>query len=334
MLKPMSKEESDPVRTTTHSFRSMGTQVTLIAPSDSAPAAFRRAVSGVERIFAREDARFSRFRPESELSRVNARAGTWVQVSEPFATLMERALRAAGETGGLFDPTVLRALKAAGYDRDFAEVRDRGDLEDTDLREIRRRFRELMIECSTACGAWRDLELHDDRIRVPEGAELDFGGIAKGWTVDLAAQSLKDLRWAIVDAGGDLRIVGETPPEGLDVAIEDPHAFGIEALRLRVGSGAIATSSVTARSWAAGAHHLIDPRTSLPALTGVVQATVWGPTCTDAEVWSKAALLSGPSILERVPASLVLETGEIVTNFVEGRASASSEEALAEAARC
>lgn len=322
------------MQTTIHSFRSMGTLVTLIAPRGSDTGAFGHAVSTVEEIFATEEARFSRFRPESELCRVNAQAGSWVRVSAPFAALTERALRASAETDGLFDPTALRALKAAGYDRDFAEVLERGDDEDAELREIRRGFRELMILSSTACGGWRDVELDDDRILVPEGVELDFGGIAKGWTVDLAAESAQDLPWVIVDAGGDLRTVGDTPPDGLDVGVEDPHAFGVEVLRLRLGSGALATSSVTVRSWAAGGHHLIDPRTSLPALTGVVQATVWGATCTDAEVWSKAGLLSGPPILDRVPASLVLETGEIITNFIEDdAAAAANDEALVGADR-
>ena len=303
------------VRTVSRTFRTMGTRVTVIAPERSSTAAVDRVTRRIERIFAREDERFSRFRPDSELTAVNDRAGTWVRVSEPFARLTRRALRAAEETDGLFDPTVLRALKAAGYDRDFDEVRERGEAEDAELQEIRRDFRKLMIERSTACGAWREIELNGDRIRLPEGAELDFGGIAKGWTVDLAAASVRDLPWAIVDAGGDLRLVGDVPDEGLDVAIEDPHAVGAEALRLRLADGALATSSVTVRAWGPASHHLIDPRTSRPALTGVVQATVWAPTCTDAEVWSKAALLTGPSILDRLPGSLVLETGAIVTSF-------------------
>ncbi len=302
------------------SFKAMGTRVELIAASASKPRDVARAAAAVTRVFEREEARFSRFRPESELCRVNSQAGCWTQISRPFATLTGLALRAAEETGGLFDPTVLPALKAAGYDRDYEQVRARSAAgeEDEELKAIRRDFRALMIKNATACGAWRDIELEDDRLRLPEGAELDFGGIAKGWTVDLAAQtaiSTAELPWAIVDAGGDLRIIGTTPADGLDVGIEDPQGFGSEAMRLRLASGALATTSVTVRSWGPGAHHIIDPRTSLPALTGVVQATVWGENCAQAEVWSKAAVLAGPGILDRVSASLVLSSGEIVTNF-------------------
>jgi thiamine biosynthesis lipoprotein len=242
-----------------------------------------------------------------------------VRVSKPFATLLRRALRAAVETDGRFDPTVLPALKAAGYDRDFKEVLARGDEE---LAAIRREFRTLMIKNATACGEWRRIELDGDRLRIPVGAELDFGGIAKGWTVDLAAEALTGLPWAIVDAGGDLRIVGDTPEEGLDVAVEDPQARGVEALRLRLRSGALATTSVTVRAWGPGLHQVIDPATGLPALTPVVQATVWAETCTDAEVWSKSAVLAGPSILDQVSGSLVMESGEILTNFHEAEAEA------------
>ncbi|MGZ4150796.1 MAG: FAD:protein FMN transferase, partial [Actinomycetota bacterium] len=284
----------------------------------SDPRVVAREMSHVERIFAREEARFSRFRPESELCRVNARAGTWVSVSPPFATLVRRALEAADETDGLFDPTVLPALRAAGYDRDFKEIRanDRAvEPVDDEVRAIRREFYDLLVKDATSCGAWRDVEVRGDRVRIPEGAELDFGGIAKGWTVDLAAEAISNLPWAIVDAGGDLRIVGTVPDEGLDVGVEDPESRGVEALRLRLADGALATTSVTVRAWGPGAHHVIDPRTALPALTGVLQATVWAETCTQAEVWSKAALLTGPAILDRVPASLVLGTGEIVTSF-------------------
>ncbi len=298
-----------------HSFTTMGTVVTLIAPRNTGQRTFRSAVAKVEHVFRREDRRFSRFRSDSELSRVNAAAGQWIEVSRPFAVLTERSLRAAAETDGLFDPTVLPALAAAGYDRDWAEVAARGDEEDEGLGAIRRDFAALMIKQSTACRAWREMELDAMNLRIPAGAALDFGGIAKGWTVDRAAEKLSDLHWAIVNAGGDLRVVGTPPREGFAVGIEDPHDANVEALRLVLSAGALATTSVTVRAWGQGNHHVIDPRTSLPAMTEVVQASVWSETCADAEVWSKAALLRGPEILDRVSASLVLSNGEVVTNL-------------------
>jgi thiamine biosynthesis lipoprotein len=305
------------------SFPAMGTTVRVVAPPHDGDR-LERAVARVRRVFEREERRFSRFRDDSELSRVNASAGRWIRVSEPFAALTRVALDAARETEGLFDPTVLPALRAAGYDRDYRE------LADPDLAEIREQVRALMIGSATACGAWREIEVAGDRLRLPLGAELDFGGIAKGWTVDAAMHVVADLEWAIVDAGGDLRIAGraprgsqgargaQAPRGGLQIAVEDPHEPGTEILRLRVGEGALATTSVRVRAWGPGLHHVIDPRTGLPSLVPVVQATVWAPTCTGAEVWSKAALLGGAPVLDRVPALLVLDSGEVVTSFDEG----------------
>lgn len=307
-----------------HSFTSMGTVVRLIAAPESDERTVQRAMAVIRRVFTREDARFSRFRADSELSRVNAMAGKWTHVTHPFATLTELALRAARETDGLFDPTVLPALLAAGYDRDFTEVVARGDDVDEELAALRRDFSALMIKQSTVCGAWREVELDGTRLRLPEGAALDFGGIAKGWTVDLVAPWLTRLPWAIVDAGGDLRLVGNPPGGWVEIGVEDPEDGDAEALRLRVASGALATTSVTVRAWGQGQHHLIDPRTSLPAMTSVVQSTVWRRTCAEAEVWSKAALLRGPEVLDRVFGCLVMSTGEVVTNL----AAAPEDEAL------
>lgn len=303
----------EPIR---HSFASMGTRVQLIAAPESDGHDVARALTRIRRIFAREDVRFSRFRPDSELSVLNAHPGEWVPISAPFATLTQMALRAARESDGLFDPTVLPALMAAGYDRDFADVLARGEREDDELRAIRRGFTDLMLTNATACGAWQNVELDGQRLRIPVGAALDLGGIAKGWTVDLAVASLTRLPWAIVDAGGDLRISGH-PREGVEVGVEDPEAKGAEVLRLRLDAGALATTSVTVRSWAPGAHHVIDPRTSLPAMTGVVQATMWAPTCSEAEVSSKEALLRGPEVLDRVRGCLVMASGEVITNLTE-----------------
>jgi FAD:protein FMN transferase len=290
--------------------------VTLVASTDEDPGRVTRAAARVARTFEREEQRFSRFRPDSELSLVNANAGRWTRVSKPFAALTHRALRAARETDGLYDPTVLPALKAVGYDRDYAEIRA-AHAPDDELRELRRDIRALLIKEVTACGSWRDVEIDGDFMRLPAGSELDFGGIAKGWTVDAAMHVVSDLAWAIVDAGGDLRISGHAPKDGLDIAVEEPEAPGTEIVRLRVRDGALATTSVRVRSWGAGLHHVIDPRTALPSLTPVTQATVWAPRCTDAEVWSKAAVLGGTPVLDRVSAMLVMQTGEVVTSFDE-----------------
>ena len=290
----------------------MGTTVTLVTAAASrkrAAAALTHAFDIVQRTFVREDQRFSRFRPDTEISRVNDAAGSWTTVSKPFLKVLLLALEAARVTDGLFDPTVLPALLAAGYVGDFDEV----------LAGAR-----LALHPPEPCGRWPEIEIRGREVRLPAGVSLDFGGIAKGWTVDRAAKRMRELLpWALVDAGGDLRLVGRAPAGGLAIGIEDPHEPSREVLRLRLERGALATSSVTTRSWGEGRHHLIDPRTSEPAATGILQATVWAPTCSGAEMGSKWALLEGDGILERLPAVLVHDDGGIVTNLLADDGSAS-----------
>ena len=293
-----------PMDVVRHSFRSMGTDVTLIVGADAEPDRFAAARATVERIFAREETRFSRFRGDSELSAVNARAGSPTRVSSPFARLLAFALDAARRTNGRFDPTVLDAVIAAGYDRNFDEV----------LAGAR-----VALRPGRPAGRWDRIALHGDEVLLPADVGLDFGGVAKGWTVDLAAAAAfsAGLAWAVVNAGGDLRVVGEVPAPGIEVGIDDPEAPGDEIARLVLGSGAIATSSVTRRAWGPGLHHLIDPMTGTPADSGTLQATAWAPTCAEAEVRAKEAVLEGEPALERIAAVLVTADGRIVTN-VEG----------------
>jgi FAD:protein FMN transferase len=280
----------------------MGSDVSLVADGGTDPRALRRAARSVELVFAREEQRFSRFRTDSELSRVNARAGRWTRVSAGFATLVGFALEAASRTAGVFDPTVLPVLSAGGHgdpDEMIAEVH--GALLPTE-----------------ACGRWPEIEMDGDLVRLPPGVCLDFGGVAKGWTVDLAAQtaiSAAELPWAVVSAGGDLRIAGRSPAAGIEVVVEDPEDREKETTRVRITSGALATSSVTAPSWSPGLRHLIDPRTGRPADTGVLQATVWADTCSEAEIRSEEALLEGLPALQRLSAVLVMTDGRIVMNL-------------------
>lgn len=282
------------------SFRSMGTDVTVIAHGDAGP--FGRAVAVVRAVFEREDRRFSRFRADSELSHVNARSGRWTEVSAPFADVVRLALAGWFHSRGRFDPTVLDAVIAAGYDRDFDEVLAGG----------RGALRPPM-----PCGRAAEVSVTEGRLRLPEGVGLDLGGIAKGWTADLAAETVVGggLEWVLVNAGGDLRLAG-SPPEGVDVGLEDPEVADAIGGRLILTEGALATSSVTRRAWGEGLHHVIDPATARPANGAVIQATAWAPTCAQAEIHATQALLQGPPFLERAAAILWLADGRILTNLV------------------
>jgi FAD:protein FMN transferase len=280
----------------TASFRSMGTDVNVVGPEHPA---FDGAVELVRSRFASEDMRFSRFRGDSELTSANQAGGGWIKVSDGFHEVLTAALEAAEHTEGAFDPTVYDALIAAGYDRDFDEL----------LAGARGALHPV-----SPCGRWTEIRTRPGAMYLPAGVHLDLGGIAKGWCADRAAHDAvaAGLPWALVNAGGDLRLIGAAPP--IAVAIEDPETSG-ELLRTTLVGGALATSSVCKRAWGVDAHHVIDPATGGPARLELLQATVWAPTCVEAEVAATHALFLGPDAARRYPAVLVTRSAEIVLSM-------------------
>jgi thiamine biosynthesis lipoprotein len=245
-----------------------------------------RAGAAIEECLAwlREvDRRLSRFSAESELSRLNTAGGTWQPASEPLFAVVEQSIAAAEASGGLFDPTILPALEALGYDRDFKDIAYQdvagvaGVAGVSPARDA--------DEYSTARGSWREIELDHARrrVRMPPGVRLDFGGIAKGWAADVALdRCFSSLPDVLIDVGGDVRARGgaqEGEPWAIGIGDPlDPHdAHGEEgvdpaharcAAVLTLGRGGLATSGATARWWRRGGeiqHHLLDPRTGKPA---------------------------------------------------------------------
>jgi thiamine biosynthesis lipoprotein len=261
----------------TYRFRSMGTDVSVVLPSTH-----RREAIRVQRLFVEWDQRLSRFRRDSELSRVNAAAGRDVPVSPATFDVIEQALHAARATDGRFDPLLGARLVELGYDRTFAALpADRPGQPLAAWRPSR----------------WREVRLDRARsaVRVPPGGALDLGGIAKGMAADAAVADLREagVPYALVNAGGDLATHG-APPEsgGWAVGIDNVDLAGGAALLAR---GALATSSTLGRRWSRGGvaqHHLLDPLSGLPMEGELVQVTVTAPSCRQAEVAAKVALLS------------------------------------------
>jgi thiamine biosynthesis lipoprotein len=283
-----------------HRFRSMGCEVTLLAPSsrpDAEPL--------TREVFARWDERFSRFRAGSELEALNNAGGRPFPVSELMLTVLGAALRAARATDGLFDPLLGVRMVELGYDRTFEELPSRrtaGPLLDW------------------RAGAWREIVVDEERrtVQLPIGYRIDLGGIAKGMAVDAAIEALvaESVPYAAVDAGGDLAVAGLPPGlESWPVAIDNGPGETVVAVR----QGALATSSVLRRRWEvndAERHHLLDPRTGLPATGAIVQASVAAARCRQAEVAAKVAILSdlpgaiGRLEQHRLAALLVMSSGE------------------------
>jgi thiamine biosynthesis lipoprotein len=262
---------------TEHRFRSMGTDVVVLAPTDRPDAADR-----VRGVFTAWDERFSRFRPDSELSHISAAAGSAVAASDEMRAALHAALDAARASDGIFDPLVGHRMAALGYDRTFEALPL--DPPPTPLGPWQ-------------AGAWRRIEIDDTAgtICLPAGSGLDLGGIAKGMAVDAAIAELAaaGCGFGAVNAGGDLRVLGSPPhADGWTVLLDD---VGEQVVTLH--AGALATSSVRQRRWTVGGevrHHLLDPVTGLPSTSDVLTASVVAPTCRRAEVAAKTALLLGP----------------------------------------
>ena len=266
------------------SFRAMGTTITVLAPTEGAT----RAAEATRALFDEWERALSRFLPESELSRLNARAGAPVAVSSLLWDVLTTALQAARATEGRYDPTLLRQMLAIGYDRTFEEIR--GGVPATP-RPAGETLPKLLG------GDWRRIQLDPARrlVTLPDGAGLDFGGIAKGMAVDAALAQLRALKLtpALVNAGGDLTVVGQ-PPNQPDWPIAVPGHDRHWTIPLR--DGAVATSTVMRRNWRQGEvarHHLIDPATGEPAQSDLLSVTVVAPRCRQAEVGAKVALLLG-----------------------------------------
>jgi thiamine biosynthesis lipoprotein len=229
--------------------------------------------------------RWSRFRPESEISRMNAHAGSHVVVSTETLTLVRLAVDAWHRTRGLFDPTVLPAVRAAGYDRDFASVPAAAAA--------------LVPPPSFPTRGCAGV-VCDERIcsvTLPEGVAIDPGGIGKGLAADLVSGEVcaAGAAGVLVNVGGDLRVRGE-PPNGStwDVAIDDPAREDHEIVRIGLVEGGVATSSIVRRRWQTRVgvmHHLIDPRTGAPSTGDLATVSAVAGEAWWAEVVAKVVLV-------------------------------------------
>jgi len=268
-------------------FRAMGTDVEVLALGADADAMAELGALAADALEARE-ARWSRFRPESELCRLNAAGGAPVVVSTDTFALIARAVDAWRTTAGRYDPTVLAALEAAGYDRDFDAVARSGAAAVDDGADV------------PGCAG---VELDDlvSAVRLPADVTLDLGGIGKGFAADevsaeLLGAGVRGVRGVLVNLGGDLRARGDAPaPHGWVVAVDDPLATGRTGL-LAFAEGAVATSTRLRRAWSRGdraLHNLIDPRTGAPARSGLASVTVVAGDAWRAEVLAKAAFVAG-----------------------------------------
>lgn len=251
------------------------------------------------------EARWSRFRADSEIAAINAAEGLALVVSDDTALLVERSLQAWRATGGRFDPTVHDAVVAAGYDEAIAGTAPA--------------VRSAVAPSPGLADVAVDRAI--GLVWLPSGIHLDPGGIGKGLAADLVVAELLEAgaEGACVNLGGDLRVDGESPCWGRwKVRIDDPRDRRRELTRLPLVSGGVATSSRLDRRWrldGVEAHHLIDPSTGRPADTEVVAVTAVAATAWWAEVTATWAFLGGAEHPEALGATeILLVTAEGTTH--------------------
>lgn len=249
------------------------------------------------------EARFSRFKADSELMLFNNSTGG--KVSEELFLLLKKCAFFHKETGGVFDPSILPVLEKVGYKGSkVAETKKMSDV-----------FSELVFDEENTC-VWK-----------PEDVFIDFGGIGKGYIVDKVAEFLsKKYTNGIVDAGGDIMTFGGDETQHLDafaVDIENPFDAEATLSMVLLSEMAIATSGLSRRHWiyeGKKEHHIIDPMTKASVASGVVQVSVILPNATMADVFAKTLLILGLekglhfSEEKHIPALFVSENKTITRN--------------------
>jgi len=305
----------------TKRFTALGTSVHLLVTD---PGAADRACALLAEELDAIDRACSRFRPDSELWRVNHACGRTTRISSLLAEAVAVALDAAEITDGDVDPTCGRSLARLGYDRDFAAARQNTS---------------PLSQPAVPAAGWQAVELDCERheITVPGEVMLDLGATAKALAADRAAIRIAvSLNCGtVVNLGGDIRAAGVPPDEGWRIGIVDNREFdGAEAgdgpatpgppawdAVVAIRDGGLATSSTKVRAWSRGTtplHHIVAPSTGMPADSCWRTVSVAAATCVDANTASTAAIIRGeraPGWLagQRLPARLVGHGGEVVT---------------------
>jgi FAD:protein FMN transferase len=255
-----------------HIFPAMGTTVECLLESEAeAEPAFEAVVTEFERL----EAILSRFRLDSDLSRLN-RAGR-LEAGPDLLEVTRLALEARERTGGRFDPTVHDALVGAGYDRSFESVASDAPAATT---------------VTFRCRGDVSVDETAGTIELEDGVRLDFGGIGKGYAVDRACALLRAAGPCLVNAGGDLAVRGRPRGGCWPIGVETPDG----TVSLALDDGALATSGRDRRRWRRGGqerHHLIDPGTGRPSDSDLLRVSVAAASAVDAEVLAKALFLAG-----------------------------------------
>ncbi len=268
-----------------HVFPCMGNTAHIWLPPNDA-----RAITYVKQRLSQLESLWSRFIPTSEISTLNMATGKPVRVSTETITLVMHLIEAFNNTGGLFNPTLLPALIKAGYARSLVNNSNTS----------------AVAPGSSLIGQPEQITINQDSntITLPVGTTLDPGGLGKGLAADIVAGELLNIgvSGASVSIGGDVALAG-SPDDGDNWVINignplDPDK-NIDTVRMR--TGAVATSSLSAKTWTVDGvqlHHVIDPQTQAPVQTmhgSTLQASVIASSAVWAEAFATALTVAHPN---------------------------------------
>jgi thiamine biosynthesis lipoprotein len=264
-------------------FRAMGSRMLAVLDADTSKA--EAALAQVPAWFEEWEQALSRFRPGNELDRLNRSGGLPMAVSKTLWDVIQTATTAENDTGGLVRATLLDALARAGYDRSFELLPPL---------QTGHSFALPGLPDPSAVIVW---DVPSRSLVLPESVRLDLGGVTKGWAANRAIRRLSYQGPALMDAGGDIAISGpRADGQGWPVGVSDPFQSGEHFETLRLTRCGVATSGKDYHTWLKDGvwhHHIIDPRTGLPADTDVLAVTVIAPTVMQAEAAAKAVLILG-----------------------------------------
>lgn len=271
----------------TGSWRAMGCAVDAVIVGGS-PELLDLARVSIDHL----ERRWSRFLPQSDISRLNHAAGSTVHIDPATMVLLQAMLDGWRATAGAFDPTLLAPLVTLGYGASWHDPSAVTSLPHGALRR----------------GDLEALSIDHERMIVsaPQGICFDAGGIGKGLAADLVVGYLiaAGAQGASVSIGGDVAVRGAAPqPDGWLVGVADAAKPDDEIGQLMVVEGGIATSGTLRRCWqgedGGSVHHLLDPATGRPAHHAheIVAVTVIAGTAAWAEVWTKAVMVRGATML-------------------------------------
>jgi len=290
-----------------HEFRAMGSEMLALVDRDPTPASLAK----VPEWFEEWEQVLSRFRYDSELTRLNQIHERPVRVSKILWDVLQAARNAERLTDGLVTPTLLDAIIEAGYDRPFDDLPHQTQYMADPVLAAPQPLTAVTVNNSART------------ITLPSGVSLDFGGIAKGWAAHQAVKRLQVEGPALVNAGGDIAISGpRADGSPWPIGITNPFQRKEELEALFLNACGVATSGKDRRRWTRNGilqHHIIDPATNQPADTDLLTVTVVAPDVMEAEAAAKAAFILGSRVgLEwiearpRLAAVFILDNGQVL----------------------